>query len=164
MARVILQSEQDALDAVQDAMLKLVEKYAGKPEAEWKPLFYRILHNRLMDWQRHRHRWWQIVPSLARPMLPTDTEEAAVTEGLAHRNEEPDARLDTARQGAALRAAIRALPPRQQQAFLLRCWEGMSTQETARCMRCSEGSVKTHYARALDALRDRLGEFKHDTV
>ncbi|MEQ1914949.1 MAG: RNA polymerase sigma factor, partial [Sideroxydans sp.] len=37
-----------ALDVVQDAMLKLSERYGDKPVEEYPMLFHRILHNTLM--------------------------------------------------------------------------------------------------------------------
>ena len=144
----------DALDVVQESMLKLVAKYADKPEAERKALFYRILHNQIRDFQRRRtvrFRWlsWfgdsngddDPLPQVADPNEP----------GAEHRMQ-----VDGA--FAALEVALRKLPFRQQQAFLLRCWEELSVEETAQAMGCSAGSVKTHYSRALKRLRENLGE------
>src|SRR5260370_16027809 len=54
MAQVALRDADDALDVVQDAMLKLARNYASRPSAEWRPLFYRILENGIRDLQRRR--------------------------------------------------------------------------------------------------------------
>src|SRR6202008_1275531 len=54
IAQAALRHEDDALDAVQDAMLQLARAYAGRPPEEWKPLFYRILETRIRDMQRRR--------------------------------------------------------------------------------------------------------------
>ena len=49
--------------------------------------------------------------------------------------------------------SIEELPLKQQQCFLLRCWEGFSVKETAEVMGISEGSVKTHYHRAVQKIQ-----------
>jgi RNA polymerase sigma-70 factor, ECF subfamily len=158
IAVVALRHEEDALDAVQDAMLHLARAYSARPEQEWKPLFYRILENRIRDVQRRRMTRNKVIAWLPfrrgedDDELPDPIEQAASPEPLpGHRLE-----LDEAIQ--ALEIALQALPRRQQQAFMLRSLEGMDVAETAAAMGCSEGSVKTHYFRALTALREKLGD------
>jgi RNA polymerase sigma-70 factor (ECF subfamily) len=157
MARYALRDEDEALDAVQDAMLQLVRRYSRKPEQEWRPLFFRILQNRIRDLQRRRgvrnrvFAWFGRAGAQGedRDVLAEAADPAGVTP-------ERQVQLDDAM--SAVRQAVGQLPPRQQQAFLLRTLEGMDVAETARAMGCSEGSVKTHYSRALGHLRAQLGE------
>lgn len=145
----------DALDLVQDAMFKLVEKYAHKPESEWTPLFYRILNSRIYDWHRrnkvrNRHRQW---------LKPANDSDEDPIQGLADpRLQTPETETQTGNSMEKLQEALHELPLRQQQAFLLRAWEGLDVRQTAAAMECAEGSVKTHYSRAIHKLRDQLGE------
>lgn len=159
MAQIGLRNEQDALDAVQDAMLQLVRNYATRPAAEWRPLFYRILENRIRDLQRRRTVRGRVMSWL--PMR-FDEDGAEVGDAIA---EAPDPAPGPVQQLSgdelmqALETALAALPGRQRQAFLLRNFEGLDVAETAAAMGCSEGSVKTHYFRAVQVLRAQLGEF-----
>jgi RNA polymerase sigma-70 factor (ECF subfamily) len=156
MARVRLGNEEDAFDVIQDAMLRLVQRYAGRDAAEWGPLFYRILHNRINDLNRRRRIGNRLFSWIERRRTDED-DPRDEAENLPGPAAEDPARVLEAREGCRhLMRAVAALPPRQQQAFMLRCWEGLSTRETARAMACSEGSVKTHYSRALQVLRDQL--------
>ena len=157
IAQAALRHEDDALDAVQDAMLQLARAYSARPAEEWKPLFYRILENRIRDMQRRRtvrNRVMSWLPFRAESDEdePDPIAEAASEEPL------PMRRLEIAEAMGALEKALGALPRRQQQAFLLRTLEGLDVAQTARAMGCSEGSVKTHYFRALQTLRAQLGD------
>lgn len=157
IAQAALRHEDDALDAVQDAMLQLARAYSGRPAEEWKPLFYRILENRIRDMQRRR-----TVRNRVMSWLPfrseSDEDEADPIAEAASEEPLPMRRLEIAEAMAALEKALETLPRRQQQAFLLRTMEGLDVAQTARAMGCSEGSVKTHYFRALQTLRAQLGE------
>ncbi|MBF8269097.1 MAG: putative RNA polymerase sigma-E factor [Gammaproteobacteria bacterium] len=135
-------------------MFKLVEKYAGRPDAEWGPLFHRILQSRIQDWHRRtsvrdRFRGW---------LGLTDEDEDPMQQVVDERDGDPEHVLQTQRGIAELEQLLHTLPVRQQQAFLLRTLEGLDVSDTARAMACSEGSVKTHYFRAVHTLRDKLGE------
>ena len=157
IAQAALRHEDDALDAVQDAMLQLARAYSARPAEEWKPLFYRILENRIRDMQRRRtvrNRVMSWLPFRAE----SDEDEPDPIAEAASQEPLPIRRLEIAEAMGALEKALAALPRRQQQAFLLRTLEGLDVAQTARAMGCSEGSVKTHYFRALQTLRAQLGE------
>lgn len=154
MARVALGNEDDALDALQDTMLQLVKVYGGRPAEEWRPLFYRILRNRITDTLRRRRVAAFFFASP--PSRREETESDPLSELPDPADGNPERLVAGERRSQALMQALARLPQRQQEAFMLRCWEGLSTADTARAMRCSEGSVKTHYFRALQALRTAL--------
>lgn len=157
IAQAALRHEDDALDAVQDAMLQLARAYSQRPTEEWKPLFYRILENRIRDVQRRRTVRNRVISWL--PFRGESEEDEPDPIADAESSEPlPVRRLEIDEAMAALEKALAALPRRQQQAFLLRTLEGLDVAQTARAMGCSEGSVKTHYFRALQTLRAQLGE------
>jgi len=152
-ARLSLQNSEDALDAVQDAMLKLSQQYANRPSSEWAPLFYRILRNGIIDVQRRnqtRKQWMAPTGAPAEDEPTMDAESSAP--GI-------ERLIDSDAARAKLDEAIMQLPDRQREAFLLRSLDGLDVAETARVMGCTTGSVKTHYFRALQSLRKKLSEY-----
>lgn len=154
MALIASRNREDALDLVQEAMCKFVEKYASRPSEEWKPLFYRILHNGVRDLSRRRKvrsclRWLGVGADDDRD--PWEQFEDA-------RSPDPEHQTKVNHASRALQQALSELPLRQREAFLLRGWEELSVAETAMSMGCAEGSVKTHYSRAVHALREKLGD------
>ncbi len=157
IAQAALRHEDDALDAVQDAMLQLTRAYAARPAEEWKPLFYRILENRIRDLQRRRTVRGRIMAWLPSRGDDDDEEPDPIAQA-ASAEPQPVRRLELDEAVGALEKALQQLPRRQQQAFLLRTLEGLDVAGTARAMGCSEGSVKTHYFRAVQTLRAQLGE------
>ena len=160
IAQIALRDRDEALDLVQEAMIKLVRNYSDRAESEWAPLFYRILQNRLRDWHRRRAVRRRLLSWLpGRPAENAARDTADPVDGLPDTRTPGPAQQTAANETfAALSAVLTALPPRQQQTFLLRAWEGLSVAETARAMACSEGTVKTQYSRAVQTLRDRLGD------
>jgi RNA polymerase sigma-70 factor, ECF subfamily len=158
MAQVALRDPDDALDVVQDAMLKLARSYSSRPSAEWRPLFYRILENGIRDLQRRRTVRKKFMVWLPGVKEDPDNEAQDPLDNVAAGG--PDApelmMQDQAMQ--QLESSLRALPARQREAFMLRNFEGLDVAETAKAMGCSEGSVKTHYSRAVHSLREQLGE------
>jgi RNA polymerase sigma-70 factor (ECF subfamily) len=145
-----------ALDIVQDAMLKLAEKYGDRPATEYPMLFQRILQNTMRDfWRRQKVRnlWTTLLSSFGGNV---DDDEHDPLETLAAENQndhdEPFAELERSQTIALVEQALKKLPTRQREAFVLRYWEDMDVAETASTMGCSEGSVKTHCSRAVHAL------------
>jgi RNA polymerase sigma-70 factor, ECF subfamily len=157
IAQMALRHEDDALDAVQDAMLQLARAYADRPAQEWKPLFYRILENRIRDMQRRRTVRGRVISWLPFRGDEDDEEPDPIAQAPSP-EPQPVKRLELDEAMGALESALAALPRRQQQAFLLRALEGLDVAATAAAMGCSEGSVKTHYFRAVQALRTQLGD------
>ncbi len=157
IAKIATGNRDDALDIVQDAMIKLVQKYSTHDKASWKPLFYSILESRIMDWHRR-----QSVRNRFRSWLYRDEDETEdpIEQQPAEVSDFPVFQLQDAQFMRALEAALQNLPLRQQQVFLLRLWEGLDISETAQAMQCSESSVKKHYARALSKLRVALKEYR----
>lgn len=157
IARVAVRDGDEALDIVQDAMIKLASHYAARPSDEWRPLFYRILNNRIRDWQRRR-----MVRNKLFGWLPgrhdDDEDSGDAYEAVPETSHGPSEQVMLRAAMEALQIALRELPLRQQQAFCLRNFEGLDVAQTAVAMRCSEGSVKTHYSRAVHTLREHLGE------
>jgi RNA polymerase sigma-70 factor (ECF subfamily) len=159
-----LSDREDALDIVQEAMTQLVVSYAHKPCDEWRPLFYRILQSKINDLHRKRkfHRQFKGWLPHFRDKQGNKTEEDPIETIAGPDSTTPHTRHVRERQISVLKEALIHLPPRQQQVFMLRCWEGLNTKETAIAMKCTEGSVKTHYSRALIKLRDTLGDYWYD--
>jgi RNA polymerase sigma-70 factor (ECF subfamily) len=151
-----------ALDVVQDAMLRLAERYGDRPVAELPPLFQRILQNAIRDWfrrQKVRSLWTTLLSALS-PARPGEEEhdplETLPAAGESNPQASPSESLERSQVLEIIEQQLTKLPPRQREAFLLRYWEELDVAETARAMGCSEGSVKTHCSRAAHALAAAL--------
>jgi len=143
-----------AMDLVQEAFIALHKSYSEKSTEEWYPLFYTILNSKLQDWRRKEARRNQ--PFSFFKKINLDDDDIEQQNIVDDNTPNPYAFLDQEATAEEIQAAIAQLPVRQQQAFMLRAWEGFDVQTTAQIMNCSEGSVKTHYHRAIQALRSTL--------
>lgn len=140
--------------------MKLAEKYGDRPSEEWPMLFQRILQNTIRDYYRRskvRSLWTTLLSSFS----PNDDEEHDPLETMevesgSYTPNTPDGQLQQTQVLSIIEKEIKALPPRQREAFLMRYWEDMDVAETASAMGCSEGSVKTHCSRANHALAAAL--------
>ena len=156
-----IRNEETALDIVQDAMMRLAEKYGDRPITEWPMLFQRILQNAIRDSYRRakvRSLWTTLLSSLS----PHDDEDNDPLETIAAEHESegletPHRQLERSQLIGVIEKEIGKLPPRQREAFLMRYLEEMDIAETAAAMGCSEGSVKTHCSRATHTLAAALG-------
>lgn len=157
IAEIGVRDRDDALDLVQDAMIKLVRKYADRSSDEWAPLFYRILQNGVRDWHRRQAVRNRVMVWFGRGSNDGDEYDpvAAAPDPIGR---SPDEDLQNSEAMDSLELAVHGLPARQREAFMLRTFEGLDVAGTAVAMGCSEGSVKTHYSRAIHSLRETLGE------
>lgn len=157
-------NEENALDIVQDAMMKLAESYGDRPAEELPALFQRILQNTIRDFYRRskvRNLWTTVFSALG-GNDPGDNDESdldrieRLRDPNSEQQEQPDDALEQRRILEILENELTKLPSRQREAFLMRYWEGLDTAETAEAMGCSQGSVKTHCSRATQALAKAL--------
>ncbi len=162
-AMFAVRDEDAALDIVQDAMLKLTEKYADRPPEELPLVFQRILQNAIHDHFRRgkvRSAWTVLLSALGGGKDERDDDYDPLESIAAHADApgaaNPADDLDQKQVMAAIEEALGRLPARQREAFLLRYWEEFDVAETAAAMGCSEGSVKTHCSRAVAALSAAL--------
>ncbi|KAF1009636.1 MAG: RNA polymerase sigma factor SigE [Luteibacter sp.] len=154
MAEIHLGNRDDAMDAVQDAMLRLVRHYGEKPAGEWTPLFWGILRRRIVDLQRRRKVRSIVVGWIGGGR--DDEGDELPSWDPADDAPDPSARLQDSQAYSDIVGALRRLPRSKREALTFRVMEGLDVAETAAAMGCSDGSVKTHLSRAMHALRDQL--------
>lgn len=151
-----IRNDESALDIVQDSMMKLAEHYGHKPPDELPLLFQRILSNTTLDWFRRQ----KVKNALFSPFSDFQSEgdeefdilETLATSEIGLQFENPETTIQRSQSLLAIEKQLLLLPNRQREAFLMRYWEEFDVSETAAAMGCSEGSVKTHCSRAIQAL------------
>ncbi len=160
-----VRKDEAALDIVQDAMIKLAEKYGDKPAAELPMLFQRILQNTILDYFRRekvRNTWVSLFSGLsgsgsrAEDGDDFDILESYEAEEGSVASESSADKVERMQILDLIDAEVQKLPSRQREAFLMRYWQDMDVAETAEAMGCSEGSVKTHCSRATHTLAEAL--------
>jgi len=148
MADIATRNPDDALDIVQDVMIKWVQKYSDKPQDEWRPLFYAILNSRITDYHRRATLTGRLFSWLGNDEV--EQVETAPTSAGPFEMLSEEITLDRFLEG------LDELSTRQQQVFMLRTWQGFSVAETAKMLKCSEGTIKTHLSRATEALMKNI--------
>lgn len=149
IALISVHQEADALDVVQDAMMSFVNAYQHKSQAHWKPLFYRILQNKINDFHRKKSSWLRY--------FFNHKDQHELAEQKACHKPSPLDQLTTMETGNATIAVIKSLPEKQKQVVIYRHWQQMTVDETAHIMNISTGSVKTHLFRATQKIKAALG-------
>jgi len=153
MAQLATSNIDDAMELVQESMLQLVKNYSNRPDNELKILFYKILSSRITDWYRKTafRRQFQA-------FFPKETYDQH--DPIQHLKDDYQLsvsdEVENGKKIELLFRALKSLSTRQNQVFLLRAWQGFNVKETAIIMKCSTGSVKTHYSRAIKSLRAQL--------
>lgn len=160
IAEIAVRDRDDALDLVQEAMIRLARRYAHRDSDEWAPLFYRILQNGVRDWHRRRMVRKRVMVWFGHDTSRDNRDESRdlVATAPDPAGRLPEEQLSGREAMTALEAALRALPVRQREAFMLRTFEGLDVAGTATAMGVSAGSVKTHFSRAVHSLRASLGD------
>jgi RNA polymerase sigma-70 factor (ECF subfamily) len=156
-----VRNDEAALDIVQDSMMKLVEHYSHKPPEELPMLFQRILSNTTLDWFRRQKTRNALFSNLGDFAASDEDGDFDLLENLDSSDgtvqvESAETTTQRAQILREIELEIQELPPRQREAFLMRYWEELDVAETAAAMGCSEGSVKTHCSRAVQALNKAL--------
>ncbi len=156
-----VRDDEAALDIVQDAMIRLAEKYADRPPAELPLVFQRILSNATMDWFRRQKVRNALLKNFSDFESPGDDGDFDILETLealdgSTGSESAAESVSRAQILLVIESEVERLPARQREAFLLRYWEELDVAETAAAMGCSEGSVKTHCSRAVHSLAKAL--------
>jgi RNA polymerase sigma-70 factor, ECF subfamily len=128
-----------ALDIVQDAMIRLAEKYVERRQKVRNAVVRNFSHFESADADAD----FDLLETLESVEGSTAGESAS------------DA-VSRAQILLIIDTEVADLPARQREAFLLRYWEELDVAETAAVMGCSEGSVKTHCSRAVHALAKAL--------
>ena len=155
-----VKNEDIALDIVQDTMIGFVKSAKKYDDSAWKNLFYKILTRRVTDWQRKTIWRNKLRHFLSVSQLNDEEQEQyAQTAELSLDDNSVESHASSEELYKKFELALQGLPARQQEAYLLRQWQGNSTEQTAQIMQCSQGSVKTHFSRAMQQLRKQLGEW-----
>jgi RNA polymerase sigma factor (sigma-70 family) len=157
-----VRKDESALDIVQDAMIKLAEKYGDKPAAELPMLFQRILQNTILDYFRRekvRNAWVSLFSGMG--LQGDEREDFDILESYeaeqgSQASESSADKVERMQMLDLIDQEVQKLPARQREAFLMRYWQDMDVAETAEAMGCSEGSVKTHCSRATHTLAESL--------
>lgn len=131
----------DASDAVQQTFYKVFKSFKNnkeypKNDTEIKYILYVAVKNTCLD----KYRWWKRLLNFT------------------HNYEQQSTVKPDGAEKILLQQVLKELPLRQKEVFILRHWHGFSTEETAKILKISTGSVKSHLSRAVEKVKQTYNE------
>jgi RNA polymerase sigma-70 factor (ECF subfamily) len=144
----LLGQEADALDAVQEAFVKVLLHLEGfQGRSSFKTWLLRVVSNAALDLGRKRAR---------RGTQPAEPGEAADPDPGVLTDDDPARRMETADLRRALDAALAELPEAQRQTFVLHVDGELSYKEVAETLGISIGTVMSRLFYARQKLKTAL--------
>jgi RNA polymerase sigma-70 factor (ECF subfamily) len=151
----------DPSDVVQETLLEAaarLDEYLRERRVPFYPWLRRLAWDRLADaYRRHLHAGRRSVGREEPPAVPGRS-VLELAERLLAPGSGPSASLRRRERRDRVRAALEALPGRDREVLVLRYLEDLTTAEAAAVLGVGEGAVKMRLLRALQRLRDVLGE------
>lgn len=140
LAMSITRRRESAEDAVHDAFVRLW-RTAAAPQGDLVAYVYASVRNAAVDRKRRRGERPELVETMFAGGLPDPSDCAAEHE-----------------QAGRLRRAVEALPDDQREAVVLRAFAGLTFQQMAETLGEPLPTVASRYRRALERIRQRLGD------
>lgn len=147
-SRLVCRQREDAEEVVQETLLQVFQKISELREPQGIHAWvFRIALNQCRMMRRR---------SLHQPEAVTSLEGEAPMEHLAVTSQSPEELVLGGEWTHALEDAILSLPETHREVVMLRCVEGLSTEETASALETSPEVIRARLHRARLAMRQRL--------
>jgi RNA polymerase sigma-70 factor (ECF subfamily) len=154
----LLNNRDDAMDVVQDAMLKAYDKLDTlKRPSHFGPWLMRIVNN--LSLNKRRSRALRKAASLDAIAAGGDEDGRGELNRPDTRTESPVSAASAEEVKELIARAIENLPDMQRQALVLFSMEGMPQKEVARLLGCSVEAVKWHVFTARKKLKEKLKDY-----
>ncbi len=149
----VLKNKEDAEDVSQEALVKVFKSIANfNMQSTFKVWLYRIVMNTCLDFKRKNQT---IVYSIDKPI---ESENGEIATEIADETGRPDIILQNKIESEILNECIQNLDDDFRTVIVLREIQGLSYNEIANILSCSEGTVKSRINRARKKLRIMLTE------
>jgi RNA polymerase sigma-70 factor, ECF subfamily len=139
----------EAEELAQEVFLKVyLARNSYEPRARFSTWIFRIAANEGIKAAQRKRRFF----SFSKNHNLKGAEDAL--EDVPDSRADAEGALAKSETGKIVRAAIQSLPPKEKMAVVLRRYQGLSYEEIAEVMNCTEGAVKTYIHRGKLRLRD----------